>query len=481
MCKIVKVLDWDGNFICNAFIRGIEYVNGKEGWFTSITLLSLTGENMYEEGDIVRVTNVCKDFTLSDEEYEELSTRIGSTGVIVDVDYSQIMTIYQVLLDVYEDGKVLEADEPKIFLEEEVELIEKGGEVEDMSAFEATPKYIMEQSYLSLHDKLVYVAIYEEDPCDIDLLLKRITIPYEDMLLTLEKLLGFGFIVESTKERHVYYPTFKMGKPQHSIKKKEKETETTTVTGAEANLLLLMAVVENYYKERGVSHKISKKGRKNLKKVVRFLNNTWKKKDEFDSLGEFEVKADLYTSYVEYVFQNLDDEDLNQIKRLVYSGNKQAWRKSLHSPHTGKFIPYFYNYQWSGTHFYNIPKQEIPKEPKDSSYWTTVNTFLLSRWRTNSYPVCRQVLFALETIIIYSMFRKLPVSELVLKHKKYVKLYRQAVKAEREDDLEDFFLKDKKNEDKENRGCCYDCTKKNTCSTYSPNIYMVNCNDKIKK
>lgn len=45
--KIIKVLDWDGNFVCDAYIKGIEYVYGKEGWFTSITLLSLTGEKMY--------------------------------------------------------------------------------------------------------------------------------------------------------------------------------------------------------------------------------------------------------------------------------------------------------------------------------------------------------------------------------------------------------------------------------------------------
>ncbi|NIU84698.1 MAG: hypothetical protein GWN64_14800 [Candidatus Thorarchaeota archaeon] len=47
MRKIIKVLDWDGKFVCNAFIRGVEYVNGKEGWFTSVTLLSLTGEKLY--------------------------------------------------------------------------------------------------------------------------------------------------------------------------------------------------------------------------------------------------------------------------------------------------------------------------------------------------------------------------------------------------------------------------------------------------
>ncbi len=432
---------------------------------------------MYEEGDVVRITNVHKDFVLSDEEYENLAALIGGTGVIIDVDWTETFVVYEVRLDIFENGKLSENGDARFFLDSEIELIEKGGEIESMSAFEATPKYILEQSYLSLQDKMVYIAIYEEDPCDIDLLCERVTIPYEDMLETLNKLLGFGFIVESTKERHVYYPTFKMGKTQQKHKTKEKES--TTVTGAEADLLLLMKVVENYYKERGVNYKISKKGRKNLKKVVRFVNNTWKKKDEFDQKDEFaqfETKADLYTSYVEYVFQNLDDEDLNQLKRLVYSGNKQAWRKSLYSTHKGKFVPYFYNYQWSSTHYYDIPKQEIPDNPKDSLYWTTVNTFLLSRWRTKSYPVCKQVLFALETIIIYSMFKKVPVSELIHKHVKYVKEYRQAVKRDAEDNLADFLSNDKKSND-----VCQDCKKKDTCKNNSPNVLVVNCNEKIKE
>ncbi len=45
--KIVKVLTWDGEFVTNAFVEGIEQVKGKVGWFPSIVLLSLTGEKMY--------------------------------------------------------------------------------------------------------------------------------------------------------------------------------------------------------------------------------------------------------------------------------------------------------------------------------------------------------------------------------------------------------------------------------------------------
>jgi hypothetical protein len=45
--KIIKVLTWDGEFVTNAFVQGVEQVKGKTGWFTSIVLLTLTGEKLY--------------------------------------------------------------------------------------------------------------------------------------------------------------------------------------------------------------------------------------------------------------------------------------------------------------------------------------------------------------------------------------------------------------------------------------------------
>ena len=47
MQKIVKVLTWDGEFVTDDFIQGVEFVEGVVGWFTSITLLTLTGEKLY--------------------------------------------------------------------------------------------------------------------------------------------------------------------------------------------------------------------------------------------------------------------------------------------------------------------------------------------------------------------------------------------------------------------------------------------------
>jgi len=47
MQKIIKVLTWEGEFVTNAFIQGVELIEGVEGWFSSIVLLSLTGEKLY--------------------------------------------------------------------------------------------------------------------------------------------------------------------------------------------------------------------------------------------------------------------------------------------------------------------------------------------------------------------------------------------------------------------------------------------------
>jgi hypothetical protein len=47
MRNIVKVLTWDGEFVTNAFIQGIEHIKGERGWFTSIILLSLAGKKLY--------------------------------------------------------------------------------------------------------------------------------------------------------------------------------------------------------------------------------------------------------------------------------------------------------------------------------------------------------------------------------------------------------------------------------------------------
>jgi hypothetical protein len=47
MHTIVKVLTWDGEFVTNAFLEGVELIEGVEGWFSSVTVLSLSGKKLY--------------------------------------------------------------------------------------------------------------------------------------------------------------------------------------------------------------------------------------------------------------------------------------------------------------------------------------------------------------------------------------------------------------------------------------------------
>ena len=47
MPTIVKVLTWEGEYITDAFIQGVEYVEGTIGRFSSIILLTLGGEKLY--------------------------------------------------------------------------------------------------------------------------------------------------------------------------------------------------------------------------------------------------------------------------------------------------------------------------------------------------------------------------------------------------------------------------------------------------
>lgn len=47
MHKIVKVLDWEGNFVASAFLYGVEYIKGHKGYFSTVVLLTLKGEKLY--------------------------------------------------------------------------------------------------------------------------------------------------------------------------------------------------------------------------------------------------------------------------------------------------------------------------------------------------------------------------------------------------------------------------------------------------
>lgn len=46
MGPLVRVHDWDGNYQTNAYIIGLEYVEGETGWFTSLILLTTDGRRL---------------------------------------------------------------------------------------------------------------------------------------------------------------------------------------------------------------------------------------------------------------------------------------------------------------------------------------------------------------------------------------------------------------------------------------------------
>jgi hypothetical protein len=422
-----------------------------------------------ETGQVVVVTNIHKES--SDEQYHELKQFIGFSGIILDIDYTPNGNVYHVQLDVYNTIHELEDDDTQAFLGSELEAI-GGGEEEEMSSFDITPKYVLKQKDLSPKEKLAFIVINEEAPCDLETLCQRADLLFDDALNVVDKLIDLGFIVEAVGTRNIFYPTFHLER-MGTVKKEKGENEKTVMTDADADLLRLMYEVEEYYKKRGVSHKISKNGKKVLKKTVTYLNNVWKKKEEFDSHGEFQSKGDLYLSYLEYVFQNLDDDDLKQLKRLTFTGNKGAWRKTLNSPHTGQFIPYFFNYQWSETHYYGINKNEIPgyDDVNDSMYCTTVEVFLHSKWRTKTYPVCKQVLYALECVIIHHLFRNRDARDLISKHKIYVREYKTAEARDKLDNLTDYVKHNKKNSN-----VCHNCKKRGDC--VNDKVTVISCDER---
>lgn len=46
MGPLVRVHDWDGNYLTEAYIEGMEYVRGEYGWFSSLILLTLDGRRL---------------------------------------------------------------------------------------------------------------------------------------------------------------------------------------------------------------------------------------------------------------------------------------------------------------------------------------------------------------------------------------------------------------------------------------------------
>jgi hypothetical protein len=420
-------------------------------------------------GDRVKV----KGMMLGDEIDPVVSQYLGCYGTIISTD-EDIM--HSVLLDKYiENGEM-------VFLSSELEIIRtegiilaKGGEVSNMYQ-PITPQYILALPSLSVYEKLCYFIVHFENPADYGVIMQYAGVTREFAKTVIKKLIGENLVVESNNNTGLFFAQYNI-MPTVKKEKKEKE-EKTTISEADKDILLFQLQLELYYHSRGVNHRVSKNGRKFIAKAVYFLEGQWAKRKELDVLREFEVRDDLYSAYIEHVFRGVDKNDLNQLKRLTYSGSKRGWTVSLSKP-TYRFMPELTDKKFDNVHFYGIKKSDIPKDVEKSGYWATYKIFLGSRWTEGTYPVSKQVLYALEMVIIFSLFRKAKpggteIGMLINIHGKYLKEYTRAVACKKLDNLADFVTNGAKKSD-----VCYDCLKNDTCPTYNSSAIVVNCTQKV--
>jgi hypothetical protein len=302
-----------------------------------------------------------------------------------------------------------------------------------------------------------------------------VTMTFAETLVN--KLISKGLIIASTTQGNTFFCNYQL-RPEDI--KKQEDKEKTVITEEDKDILLFIGAVERFYHKNGVNFKISKNGKKHISKAVYFLDGLWKKKKDKPELEQFELKDDLYTTYIEYVFDKVPKGNLNQLKRLKYSGSKRGFQNWLEKP-SWQFEPHLIAKTFDDKTFYGVLKENIPKDIAKSGYWSTYRIFLGSRWKTKSYPVAQQVLYALEMIIIYMMFRKkgvgdIDVKHLVAVHTRYVEEYKRAKMANKLDDLGAFVK-----ENKLNSNICNDCIKKRVCSTYKTAAIVVNCSQKKVK
>jgi hypothetical protein len=407
------------------------------------------------------------------EEDPSASVYLGEKGIVVESD----AYMSQVFLDKYQE------DGPLHFLHDEVEIIpplymmEEGGELKKVYT-PITPQYILGRKDLSVYEKLVYFIIHHENPADYEIICEYASTTMKFAEVIVKKLVGEGLVLPSKTQGNIFFCNYQL-RPDDVKKKKEKETKTV-ITEQDKDILLFIQALERFYHQSGVNYPISKNGKKHITKAVYFLDGMWKKKKEKPELEQFELKDDLYTTYIEYVFDKVHKSDLNQLKRLKYSGSKRGFMNWLEKP-TWRFEPYLIDKKFDDNMFYGVNKKDIPKDVEKSGYWSTFRIFLGSRYKSGSYPVAKQVLFALEMCIIFMLFRKQKISgidsaQLINIHGKYVDEYKRAKAASKLDDLGEFVK-----ENKLNSNVCNDCTKKTTCPTFKSAAIVVNCSQKKVK
>jgi len=421
-------------------------------------------------GDRVRV---CKITGIGNEPLDELESYfakhyMNKLGTVTEADG----VLYHVKLDVDD------SPHPVVFMYDEIEVIRspirEGGDKPSMTYI--TDKYILGRKDLSVYEKLAFFVIREEDPADIDKLCEYLSGTPQFIRTVANKLIEKGLVTEGKGQSGIFHHNFMLTAP----KKEEKKTEEKTVESKEdSNLHLLMSVLQEFYKQKGANHKISKNGRKQLEKAIYYLEGQWKKKKDNIELQQFDLKRDLYQAYIEYTFKDVPKEDMNQLKRLSYAGTKRGWKAWLTKP-AYRFTPLLLSGVSDANTFIGVIKSEIPSPAKlpKSGYWYTYKVFLNNRWDSGEYPIAKQVLFALEMCIVFMLFRKvsiegIDVSRLVTQHHKYSREYQNAQVSNQLDDLS-AYVKD----NKLSSNLCHNCTLKEKCPTYKTSAVVVNCSQR---
>ncbi len=425
--------------------------------FLNEEVLSRAGN--LEAGNRVEVLD---NLQLHTEEQKAYSHLIGQRGIVTRCDGYY----FRVLLDNY-------IEEEKVFFENELGLLKLEGGEDVVMYIPINYKYILNNQELSAFEKLVYFLISEEEPVTMQTVCESIGIHTEFAQTIIAKLLSRSLITTKTDNDVIrFYPVYHLKQREETL---QKEKEAVLLNTLDNDVLLLVSQLEHYYKNRGVAHNLSKNGTKKLGKCVEYLNRIWNTRAEHREFDEFEIKADLYYCYVEFAFKNLIDNELNHLKRLNFAGTKTAWRAYMKRS-LGDFTPHLIDKSFSAGKFYGISKDAIPMEPKDSGYNTTLHTFLHPKLKTKSYPVCSEVLYALEAMIIYMMFRKKDITDLKKLHTMYLAEYKVAEDRGKLDDLLDFVGKNKKNSN-----YCHECLKKSACVQASSTAIVNKCSEKELK
>ena len=413
------------------------------------------------QGSRVRVTG----FILP--EHSQIDTAyLGEKGIVTDTDG----VMHTVFLDKYQE------EGPLCFLGEELSLVFptltlEGGEDKPVYT-PITPSYILGKTDLSVFEKLTYFLIHHENPATYKEIEECLGATEYFAQTVVKKLLDQGLIIRSKTHADTFFCNYQLNPSA-----KTTEPKQTVITEDDKDILLFIQCIEEYYHKKGANHPISKNGKKYITKAVYFLDGMWKKKKIKPELDEFEVKADFYNAFIEYALNNVPKDDLNQLKRITFSGTKRGFKSWLTKP-TYRFEPHLVEKKFDNDTFYGVLKKSIPVEIEKSGYWNTYRIFLGSRWKDGGYPLAKQVLYALEMIIIFMMFRKKEINgvnsgHLIAVHGKYLTEYKRAEMSGKLDNLTEFVTKNKLNSN-----MCNDCTIKRGCTTYKTAAIVVNCSRK---